>query len=106
MATASSPRPGPDRQRAAAEWGRLQALPAAPTWLANQAIEFARAHPDDPGVAEALHLAVRAARYGCTDDQSGAASQQAFDMLHRKYPNSEWARKTKFWYGSKGAPQP
>ena len=98
--------PEPDRQRAAAEWGRLQALPAAPNWLANQTVEFARAHPDDPRVAQALHLAVRATRYGCTNAHSGAASKQAFDLLHRKYPNSEWARKTRFWYGSQGAPQP
>ncbi len=95
----------PDRQRAAAELGKLQALPAAPTWLASSTIAFARQHPDDPQVPQALHLAVRATRYGCTDEKSGAASKQAFDLLHRQYPNSEWARKTKFWYESKGAPK-
>jgi hypothetical protein len=98
--------PEPDRQRAATEWASLQALPTAPNWLANQTVEFARAHPDDPRVPQALHLAVRATRYGCTNAQSGTASKQAFDLLHRKYPNSEWARKTKFWHGSQGAPQP
>jgi hypothetical protein len=98
--------PEPDRQRAAAEWAKLQALPAAPNWLADQTVEFAHAHPDDPRVPQALHLAVRATRYGCTDDKSGAASKQAFDLLHRKYPKTEWSRKTKFWYGSQGTPQP
>ena len=92
--------PEPDRRRAASELERLRALPAAPNWLANQTVEFARAHPDDPRVPQALHLAVRATRYGCMNAQSGAASKQAFDLLHRKYPNSEWARKTRFWYGS------
>jgi hypothetical protein len=57
-------------------------------------------------VPQALHLAVRATRYGCMNAQSGAASKQAFDLLHRKYPKTEWARKTKFWYGSTGTPRP
>jgi TolA-binding protein len=25
-------------------------------------------------------------------------SEQAFRLLHQRYPNSEWAKKTKYWY--------
>jgi hypothetical protein len=45
-----------------------------------------------------LHLAVRSTRYGCANDQTGAMSKQAYDLLHRKYPKSEWAQKTKYWF--------
>ena len=63
--------------------------------LAGVAIEYGRAHPRVP---EALHLAVRATRYGPTDDASHALSKQAFELLHRRYPNSEWAKNTKYYY--------
>jgi hypothetical protein len=54
--------------------------------------------PDDPRAPEVLHLAVRATRYGCTDNGTGSRSQAAFALLHRKYTNSEWAKKTPYWF--------
>ena len=47
---------------------------------------------------EALHLAVRATRYGCTDDETSQWSSKAFQLLRRRYPKSEWAAKTKYHY--------
>jgi hypothetical protein len=58
-------------------------------------LTWAKAHPDDPRVPQALHRAVKSARYGCT---SGELSRQAFQLLHKRYPKSEWTRKTKYWY--------
>ncbi|HJQ25991.1 MAG TPA: hypothetical protein VKA60_18885 [Blastocatellia bacterium] len=81
-----------------AEWKRLAALGTAPNYLCAQAIKWANLKPDDPRAPEALHLAVRATRYGCTDAQTGVASKQAYDLLHRKYPKSEWAQQTKYWF--------
>jgi len=52
----------------------------------------------DPRVPEALHLAVRSTRYGCTDDNTTKFSKQAFQLLHKNYPKSEWAAKTKYWF--------
>jgi hypothetical protein len=51
--------------RAAAEKDRsdLEAQLAAPNWLGQRTPEWAKAHPDDPRVPEALHLVVRARRY-------------------------------------------
>jgi len=86
------------RQQAAAERQKLAALPAAPDWLGAQAIAYAHDHPDDPRVPESLYLVVRATRYGCQDAQTGDASKRAFDLLHRRYPNTEWAKKTPYWY--------
>jgi len=87
----------PDQQaRAQREWTRLTEAPPAPEYLANQAVEWVKNHPGDPRAAEALHLAVRAVRYGCGAKKG--ASREAFQLLHEKYPSSEWARKTKYWY--------
>jgi hypothetical protein len=58
-------------------------------------ITWAKEHPDDPRIPAALHRAVKSARYGCT---SGELSKQAFQLLHERYPNSEWTKKTKYWY--------
>ena len=87
-----------EQKQAADERQKLDALPAAPDWLSAQTMAFAQAHPDDPRIAEALYLVVRASRYGCSDDKTGDFSQRAFDLLHRRFPNSEWAKKTPYWY--------
>jgi hypothetical protein len=80
------------------ELQQLAALGTAPNYLCRQAIAWAKAYPEDARVPEALHLAVRATRYGCTDEKTGAYSKAAFDVLHKQYPESEWAKKTKYWY--------
>lgn len=87
-----------ERAAAAKEWSALQSLPAAPSWLGRETVAWAKAHPNDPRVPEALHLVVRATRYGCNDADSGKYSRQAFTLLHKRYPNSPWARKTPFWF--------
>ena len=48
--------------------------------------------------SEALHRAVQASRYRCTDKDTGRYSEQAFNLLHRKYPQSKWTARTKYWY--------
>jgi len=87
-----------ERQQAADERARLQALPPGPDWLGAQALAFAQSHPQDPRVPEALYLVVRATRYGCSGKDTGGFSHRAFDLLHRRYPNSEWTRKTPYWF--------
>ena len=67
-------------------------------YLCTEAIAWARSHPQDPRVPEALHLAVEATHYGPSDESSRPYSKQAFDLLHRRYPDSEWTKKTKYWY--------
>ena len=88
----------PDRQQAATEWNKLAALSAGPDWLGTQTLAFAEQHPQDPRIPQALYLVVRASRYGCSDAQTGDVSKLAFDLLHRRYPNTEWAKKTPYWY--------
>ena len=68
-------------------------------YFAPAVLDWAKAHPNDPRLPEALHYFVRATRYGCVDKSIGPYSRKAFDLLHRKYPNSEWTKKTPYWFG-------
>ena len=104
---ASQPKPLPfltsaERQAADAERARLNALPNATIWLGQRTLEYVKAHPEDKDAAEALALVVRATHYSCSGQEDKpdqhAVSKQAFELLHRRYPTSEWARKTKYYY--------
>jgi hypothetical protein len=83
---------------AATQFAALQALGTAPNYLCRTAIAWAEKNPADPRAPEALHLAVRSTRYGCTDDQTGKWSKAAYDLLHSRYPNTTWAKNTKYWF--------
>jgi hypothetical protein len=69
------------------------------TYLARRAVAFALKNPRHPSTPEILHLAVRSTRYGCTDENTGQFSKQAFEILHKSYPNSAWTKKTPYWFG-------
>ncbi|MGH9882371.1 MAG: hypothetical protein ACRD6N_13120, partial [Pyrinomonadaceae bacterium] len=87
-------------QRAAGqrEFAILDALGAGPNYLCQQAIQWSTKSPTDPRVPEALHLTVKSTRYGCTDKDTPRWSKAAFDVLHKRYPRSTWAKKTPYWF--------
>jgi hypothetical protein len=80
------------------ELQRLASLGPAPNYFSQQVMAWAQRTSNDPRVPEALHLAVRATRFGCTDADTGTFSKAAFDLLHQRYPKSPWAQKTRYWY--------
>jgi hypothetical protein len=86
------------RQTGAKEWKTLSTFGATPNYLSKQVIQWVTKNPSDKRAPEALHLAVNSTRYGCTDKDTGRWSKAAFDLLHRKYPNTTWAKKTKYWF--------
>ena len=90
-------RPG---QTAAAqqELQRLAALGTAPNYLSQQVTAWGQRPSSDSRVPEALHLAVKATRVGCTDADTGKFSKAAFELLHQRYAKSPWAQKTQYWY--------
>ena len=95
----AAPFPGPaERAAADAEWKKIDAGGAGPSHLSREAVAFARAHPDDPRVPESLALAVRATRFGPGDADTTKWSRTAFTLLHQKYPNTTWAKQTKYYY--------
>lgn len=81
-----------------AEMRALGAIGPAPNYLAAEAVKWATSRPTDEDAAEALAHAVEGTRWGCGDDRTSAASRRAFETLHRFFPSSVWAKKTKYWY--------
>jgi len=90
--------PPAQRAQGEKEWQDLNRLAAnSVNYLCANTIDWARAHPQDARVPQALHLAVEATHYG-PSEKSSPYSRQAFDLLHRVYPNSDWTKRTKYWY--------
>lgn len=74
----------------------LDNTPDATSFLGNIVMDWAEAHPRDPGLPQTLHMLVRATRGGCVEDRS--LSQRAFLHLHRYFPKNAWALKTRVHY--------
>ncbi len=87
-----------ERATSTKELAALKALGAAPNYICREVLQWATTNPDDPRIPEALHIAVRTTRYGCTDKESGKWSKAAYDQLHKRYPNSTWAKRTPYWF--------
>jgi hypothetical protein len=83
---------------AARDWARTRALPVASIVLGEEVLAWAKTHPEDKSVPEALALAIRAGHFGCADPDRWKVSKAAFDLLQQKYPESSWAKQTKYWY--------
>lgn len=94
------------RKQADAQWTALQKFGDSDVALAREVVTYAKSHLQDPRVPEALHLAVRATRYSCSAGvyMYGAKkagrnySREAYTLLHKNFPKSEWARKTPYWF--------
>ena len=80
------------------ELAALRALGPARSYLAQETIRWARARPGDPDVPEALALVIEGWRWNCGDDDKWQLAREAFTILHRRYPQSDWAKKTRYWY--------
>lgn len=74
--------------------------------LGNRVLAYAKDHPDDPNLPEALFLVLRMIRYGCnhtnwedTSDQKqhqqqiDAIGKTAARILRQKYPANPWTKK-------------
>lgn len=88
----------PQKEAARRERAQLIALGTAPNYLAREVIAWANRTPNDARVPEALHIVVTATRYGCTDRETGKWSKAAFQLLHKRYPQSPWTKKTPYWF--------
>ena len=61
----------------------------------EEVLTYASAHPADTRSPEALYWLVHITRYGHSHNH---LSHKAFDILHQRYPNSTWAKETKYYY--------
>jgi hypothetical protein len=85
-------------KQAAAERAILDAADSQANYYVKVALEFAQKHPDDPRVPESLSRAVKNTDRNCNNSRTSALSKKAFTLLHSKYPNTSWAKSTKYWY--------
>ena len=60
-------------------------------------LRYARSNLDDPRVPYALHRVVFASRHACMSGP-GDIAKEAHNLLHKHFPDSEWAEKTPYWY--------
>jgi hypothetical protein len=89
-----------DKAASAAEVAKLKKMPSAPAYLAAIAVNWAKSHPHDARVAEALHFAVRCTRFGERDHTSSMLSKEAFMILHHNYARNSWTEETPYYFGS------
>jgi hypothetical protein len=87
-----------ERQTAAREAAALATTGSPARYLATAALEFARETPSDPDAPELLSRIVTEWRRTCRDERDAVLAQSAFRELHRRFPKSEWAKRTKYWY--------
>jgi hypothetical protein len=89
-----------DRDIASHELSALNEKGSTEKFLAPIIFAWAKAHPDDPQVPQALHRLVVVTRYGCRngDASIGQISKAAFDLLHNQYPKNQWTAQTPYWF--------
>ena len=92
------------RSAADKETTSLLALGSADDYLGSQVLEYARTHPDDPDIPEALYLTLRMIRYGCyhassendankQDDKVASIAREVGALMRRRYATNPWTRK-------------
>jgi hypothetical protein len=80
------------------ELGRLEQLKTATGTLGDDVLQWADTHPADPELPWLLHVVVMSTRGGCLDKDASALSRKAHALLHKRWPRSEWARATPYFY--------
>jgi hypothetical protein len=83
---------------AKAEIEKLKALGCAPNKLGSVVVDYASKYSSDKLVPEALHLAVKATRFGAKDEKTTKVSQAAFKLLHSRFKGNVWTQKTPYYY--------
>jgi hypothetical protein len=94
-----------DRQEAAQQMKRLVDTGSGPDFLIEQSMQWARKHPNDARVPEALHFALRSQRYGCVTARTAQSAKQAWKYLWRRYPKDPWTRKSNYDFESENLPK-
>lgn len=91
------------------EQALLDALPNRNAYLAPTLLAWAQGKPADPEAPKALHFFVASTRNECRPPVPANGqpapeptySREAFRLLHKLWPDSDWARTTKYYYGGR-----
>ncbi|MEQ9347238.1 MAG: hypothetical protein RIG26_12425 [Thalassospira sp.] len=90
------------------ELQELEKISAAPRYLSEAVMDleswngwkFWRGAEERNQSAMMLNYAIRTTRYGCQNDGSHAEySREAYDLLHRNYGQTVWAKSAPYWFG-------
>ncbi|HSI48283.1 MAG TPA: hypothetical protein VLA61_08445 [Ideonella sp.] len=94
-----------ERAQAAEQLRQLRTLKDRNPALAPALLAWAKAHRDDPEAPKALHFFIASTRKECRrydpahpDAPPPAHPREAFELLHKLWPKSEWAKQTKYYY--------
>ena len=86
-----------DRAQADVEVAGLEKIPCASDYFAREALTWVKAHPNDPHDVDLIGFAMRAVRNACRSNNTAALNHELFDLIHRRFPNSEWTIKYTTW---------
>jgi hypothetical protein len=86
-----------DRAEADAEIAKLRKIPSASDYFSQETLAWGKAHPDDPRNLELIGFTMRLVRNSCRTNSTPDLNQRLFSLLHRRFPNSDWARRYKTW---------
>jgi outer membrane protein assembly factor BamD (BamD/ComL family) len=67
-------------------------------FLGEPILEWARSHPKDARVPAMLYSLVKLPKWSSRSDVGTKYSKEAFQLLHKQYPDSSWAQKADYWY--------
>lgn len=81
-----------------AESEALYKLDNGADWLFQKILARAKSHPTDDRVPEALSHAIKNTRHACGDENTAKLAKQAFQLLHKRYADTQWAAETPYWY--------
>ena len=87
---------------ALADWAEFEAISGERRLtraLSLDIIAWVRTAPSDPAMAEALHRVVRLNKHEVGGELDGKpVGKLAFELLHQKFPDSDWTRRTPYWW--------
>jgi hypothetical protein len=86
-----------DSAQADREIAALQKISCASDYFARQTLAWVNDHPDDAHNADLIGFAMRVVRNACRSEATKDLNHQLFDLLHRRYPKSEWAVRYATW---------
>jgi hypothetical protein len=87
------------REQAKTEQAALEHADSQANYYTKVVLHYAQSHPEDPRVPEALSRAVKNTRMNCSNPRTGELSEAAFNLLHKRYGDTSWAKNTKYWFG-------
>ncbi|MES3023607.1 MAG: hypothetical protein V4857_18735 [Pseudomonadota bacterium] len=91
-----------ERAQVDKEKAQLSTLTKRSSYLIPRVLEWARNNKADQEGPKALHFLIASTRNECGVGAKGVAgrnySKEAYEFLHKHYPKSEWAAKTRFYY--------